>query len=293
MWYTYEQRMYMDFNIHIHEFAGMSQFVMCLCACWIACDPTCPFQSQVRQAASAAGGTRDESWHESTSIIKSISLGCHLSHNNVIHTHVRDFKFFIFVPIPLPPFCIKWCQHSSRIKWCLSNLFVHTIFISSTPVCPNMALLPVQPILQALFAPILHTQRELARAHEIICQVDDLSDYTDDNHLQEASLHLAQVRQRLRAVITHLKLRLTIQMIQLARFFRAHFRQTNTIPIVNLDFRWVLNRSKFWYLFAYPRPERAAMAMQIMHPSREKDEFAAPDLSAQKHMAWRSHDRSK
>ena len=84
-----------------------------------------------------------------------------------------------------------------------------------------MALLPVQPDLQALFAPILHTQRELARAHEIICQVDDLSDYTDDNHLQEASLHLAQVRQRLRAVITHLKLRLTIQMIQLARFFRT------------------------------------------------------------------------
>ena len=40
-----------------------------------------------------------------------------------------------------------------------------------------------------------------------------------------------------RAVITHLKLRLTIQMIQLARFFRNHFRQTNNIPIVNLDFR--------------------------------------------------------
>ena len=43
-------------HIHIHEFAGMSQFVMWLCACWNNCDPTCPFQSQVRQAASAAGG---------------------------------------------------------------------------------------------------------------------------------------------------------------------------------------------------------------------------------------------
>ena len=101
----------------------------------------------------------------------------------------------------------------------------------------DMALLQVQQDIQALFEPILQTQRELARAHEIICQVDDLSDYTDDNHLTQASLHLAQVRQRLRAVITHLKLRLTIQMIQLARFFRNHFRQTNNIPIVNLDFR--------------------------------------------------------
>ena len=100
-----------------------------------------------------------------------------------------------------------------------------------------MAMLQVQPDLQALFEPILQTQRELARAHEIICQVDDLSDYTDDNHLREASLHLLQVRQRLRAVITHLKLRLTIQMIQLARLFRNHFRQTNALPIVNLDFR--------------------------------------------------------
>ena len=100
-----------------------------------------------------------------------------------------------------------------------------------------MALLQVQQDLQALFEPILQTQRELARAHEIICQVDDLSDYTDDNHLREASLHLLQVRQRLRAVITHLKLRLTIQMIQLARLFRNHFRQTNALPIVNLDFR--------------------------------------------------------
>ena len=31
-----------------------------------------------------------------------------------------------------------------------------------------MALLPVQPDLQALFAPILHAQRELARTHEIM-----------------------------------------------------------------------------------------------------------------------------
>ena len=74
-----------------------------------------------------------------------------------------------------------------------------------------MALLPVQPDLQALFAPILHTQRELARAHEIICQIDDLSDFTDEHHLQETSLHLVTVRQRLRAVCTLLKLRLTIQ----------------------------------------------------------------------------------
>ena len=100
-----------------------------------------------------------------------------------------------------------------------------------------MALLQVQQDLQALFEPILQTQRELARAHEIICQIDDLSDYIDDNHLPQASLHLDQVRQHLRAVITHLKLRLTIQMIQLARFFRNHFRQNNNIPIVNLDFR--------------------------------------------------------
>ena len=99
-----------------------------------------------------------------------------------------------------------------------------------------MALLPVQPDLQALFAQILHIQRELARAHEIICQVDDLSDFTDEHHLQEPSLHLVTVRQRLRAVCTLSKLRLTIQMIQLTRFFRNHFRHHNNIPIVNLDF---------------------------------------------------------
>ena len=82
-----------------------------------------------------------------------------------------------------------------------------------------------------------HVSTKLFSSHFLS---DDLSDYTDDNHLQEASLHLLQVRQRLRAVITYLKLRLTIQMIQLARFFRNHFRQRYNIPIVNLDFQWLL-----------------------------------------------------
>ena len=121
----------------------------------------------------------------------------------------------------------------SRIKWCSYfswNRFRH-LSVS------DMALVQVQQDLQALFDPILQTQRELARAQKVICQVDDLSDYLDDHHLPQASLHIDQVRQHLRAVITHLKLRLTIQMIQLARFFRNHFRRTNNIPIVNLDFR--------------------------------------------------------
>ena len=90
-----------------------------------------------------------------------------------------------------------------------------------------MALLPVQPDLQALFAQILHIQRELARAHEIICQLDDLSDFTDEHHLQEPSLHLVTVRQRLCADNPD---------DSIDAFLSKPLPSPQQYPIVNLDF---------------------------------------------------------
>jgi hypothetical protein len=91
--------------------------------------------------------------------------------------------------------------------------------------------------LQALFLPVLQIQSELARTNNLICEVIDLSDFTDtDVELHDASAHLRVVRQHLNAVRTLLKLRSTLQMIRLAQHFRQHFQATDNIPIVNLDF---------------------------------------------------------
>ena len=91
--------------------------------------------------------------------------------------------------------------------------------------------------LQAWFEPIFATHREYSRSTELLCQLDDLSDYTDEMDLPAASHHLRLMRNHLEHVRTILRLRMTTQMIQLARRFRNHFRQQQRIPIVNLDFR--------------------------------------------------------
>ena len=245
-------------------------------------DPTYLFQSQVRQQQVLQGNRRHfMAWINSLSINHLIS-----KYHIMWFTSMSMIQQIIFVPFPLPPFGIKWCHIVHRIKWCFSFLyFCHHRSIST------MAILRAQPDLQTLFEPILQTQRELARAHEIICQVDDLSDYTDDNHLQQASLHLVQVRHRLRAVITLLKLRLTIQMIQLARFFRNHFRQTYNIPIVNLDFQWLLlDRS---LALGLPKARARRKAISELNPSRQKDACADSDLSAWRHTSRWTHGRNK
>ena len=111
MWYTYDQWVYMDC---IYIYTSLRAWVSLSCDCVLAeiiVIRRVLFSLKWDKQQVLLGGTRYKSWHESTSIIKSISLDCHLSHNNVIHTHVHDFKFFIFVPIPLPPCCIRWCQH--------------------------------------------------------------------------------------------------------------------------------------------------------------------------------------
>jgi hypothetical protein len=100
-----------------------------------------------------------------------------------------------------------------------------------------MALVPVEPDLQTLFLPILATQRELTRANEILCQVDDLSDYTEDVQLIAATNHLQQIRRQMQQVCSILRLRMAIQMVQLARYFRQHFRRQYRIPMMTLDFR--------------------------------------------------------
>ena len=94
-------------------------------------------------------------------------------------------------------------------------------------------LLTCKPGLSRIFA----THREYSRSTELLCQLDDLSDYTDEMDLPAASHHLRLMRNHLEHVRTILRLRMTIQMIQLARRFRNHSRQQQRIPIVNLDFR--------------------------------------------------------
>ena len=122
-------------------------------------------------------------------------------------------------------------------KFSPSSRFHITIFRPST--APSlMAFVQVDVDLQTLFQPLLASQRELMRAIEIICQIDDLSDFTEDVELQAATAHLRLVRQPLDQVCAVLRLRLTIHMVQLARRFREHFRRQSQIPIVNLDFRW-------------------------------------------------------
>ena len=79
-------------------------------------------------------------------------------------------------------------------KFSPSSRFHITIFRPST--APSlMAFVQVDVDLQTLFQPLLASQRELMRAIEIICQIDDLSDFTEDVELQAATAHLRLVRQ--------------------------------------------------------------------------------------------------
>jgi len=91
--------------------------------------------------------------------------------------------------------------------------------------------------LQSWFLPLFETHCEYSRATEILCQPDDLSDYTDQVDIPAASQHLLIMRNHIEQVRSILRLRMTIQMIQLARRFRAHFRQQQRLPIITLDFR--------------------------------------------------------
>ena len=122
-------------------------------------------------------------------------------------------------------------------------LFINTFDFSSHPTAffhtlfEIMALVPVEPDLQTLFLPILATQRELTRANEILCQLDDLSDYTEDVQLIAATNHLHQIRRQMQQVCSILRLRMAIQMVQLARYFRQHFQRQYRIPMMTLDFR--------------------------------------------------------
>ena len=79
--------------------------------------------------------------------------------------------------------------------------------------------------LQSWFLPLFESHREYSSATEILCQLDDLSEYTDQVDIPAASQHLQTMRNHLEQVRSILRLRMTIQMIQLARRFRAHSRQ--------------------------------------------------------------------
>ena len=164
--------MYIYTNIYIWVMRTWSQTVMVSwCACWNVCDPINPFslkwdKQQVLRGTLIGQGMNQ---HQQFRLVTSWSSHPHMAMWNDFMSMTSYFSKF-FVPIPLPPYCIKWCWHlhaSSDALSTLSNTGLLSCHFFRQCLWP-MALLPVQPDLQTLFAPILHTQRELARTHEIM-----------------------------------------------------------------------------------------------------------------------------
>ena len=158
--------------IYIWVMRTWSQTVMVSwCACWNVCDPINPFslkwdKQQVLRGTLIGQGMNQ---HQQFRLVTSWSSHPHMAMWNDFMSMTAYFSKF-FVPIPLPPYCIKWCWHlhaSSDALSTLSNTGLLSCHFFRQCLWP-MALLPVQPDLQALLAPILHTQRELARTHEIM-----------------------------------------------------------------------------------------------------------------------------
>ena len=71
---------------------------------------------------------------------------------------------------------------------------------------------------------------------ENVSQLDNPANFADEVKLHAATAHLAVIRQQMDQVCAVLRLRMTMQMMQLARRFRQHFRHHHRIPTVNLDF---------------------------------------------------------
>ena len=91
--------------------------------------------------------------------------------------------------------------------------------------------------LQSMFSPIPQTQAELVRLCEAEAQLDELEDFLEDRQMHQVAGQVAQIRQQFRAIKVQLKLKMTIEMVQLANRLQAFFRQWHRIPLVELDFR--------------------------------------------------------
>ena len=64
--------------------------------------------------------------------------------------------------------------------------FTDVFELSSLYLSLPMALVQVDVDLQTLFQPLMSTQRGLTRAIELCCQIDELTDFTEDvDYLQQ------------------------------------------------------------------------------------------------------------
>lgn len=74
---------------------------------------------------------------------------------------------------------------------------------------------------QALFGPLLATQRELMRIIDITGQVEEVMDFATDVGMDGAAMHLQTIRWYLHCVAGLLRQQLITQMIQLAAHFQT------------------------------------------------------------------------
>ena len=119
-------------HIRVHEFAGMDHFVMCLCVCWTMLIRRILFSLKWDSSKCCRENMRRVmTW---VTLSSSHFTWLMIITLNVIHTHVHDLTFFIFVPIPLPPCCIKWC---SKCYLASSDALTFLNTVSVTSVYPT------------------------------------------------------------------------------------------------------------------------------------------------------------
>ena len=143
MWHTYDQRMYM-ISMNIHE-CGHVSFDFVLCACWIVVIRRTLFSLKWDSSKCCRGNMRHVmTW------IKSWSN--HLTnryHTSMWFTSMYMTSQFYFRPNTSPTLVHQVMPHF-RIKWCIHFVFP---FFSVTLRVSTMAMLQVQPDLQALLSP--------------------------------------------------------------------------------------------------------------------------------------------
>ena len=81
--------------------------------------------------------------------------------------------------------------------------------------------------------------REIQRLVEIESQLTELEELMEDHQLMTAVHSMALIRHQLLTVCPHLKLQLTMHMIQVIKRLCDHFRQWHRIPLVDFQFIWI------------------------------------------------------
>ena len=89
--------------------------------------------------------------------------------------------------------------------------------------------------LKSMFALLLQTQRELHRPFEIEMQLT-VRFFLDESQLTLASRQVADIRRQPHNVKFHLKMNLTIQIVQPPNQLREDVRQWHGIPLVEFHF---------------------------------------------------------